>query len=142
MLPLVVQIEKTEQHTADTIAFKRSPVRIGRNPLNDLPLEEGFVSQWHAVIRFNADRTSVLDLGSTNRTTVNGQRIERNVEVPVDHTSDVRIGSLRLHFLRVEAPPDLFNARRRSAFARVGNPEQGDVTRTMFLGDKVPSAAV
>lgn len=142
MLPLVVQIEKTEQHTADTIAFKRSPVRIGRNPLNDLPLEEGFVSQWHAVIRFNADRVSVLDLGSTNRTTVNGQRIERNVEVPVDHTSDVRIGSLRLHFLRVEAPPDLFNARRRSAFARVGNPEQGDVTRTMFLGDKVPSAAV
>jgi hypothetical protein len=142
MLPLVVQIEKTEQHTADTVAFKRSPVRLGRNPLNDLPLEEGFVSQWHAVVRFNAERTTVLDLGSTNRTTVNGRPIERNTEVPVDDTSDVRIGSLRLHFLRVEAPPELFNARRRSAFARVGNPEQGDVMRTMFLGDKMPSPAV
>jgi predicted component of type VI protein secretion system len=142
MVPLVVQIEKTEQHTADTVAFKRSPVRLGRNPLNDLPLEEGFVSQWHAVVRFNAERTTVLDLGSTNRTTVNGQPIERNTEVPVDHTSDVRIGSLRLHFLRVEAPPELFNQRRRSAFARVGNPEQGDVNRTMFLGDRIPPPAV
>lgn len=135
MLPLVVQIEKTDQHTADTVAFDRSPVRLGRNPLNDLPLEEGFVSQWHAVIRFNAERTTVLDLGSTNSVTVNGQRIERNIEVPVDHLSDVRIGTLRLHFLRVEAPPELFTQRRRSNFARVGNPEQGDVTRTMFFGE-------
>jgi type VI secretion system protein len=142
MLPLVVQIEKTEQRTADTVAFKRSPVRLGRNPLNDLPLEEGFVSQWHAVVRFNAERTTVLDLGATNRTTVNGTPIERNVEVPVDHTTDVRIGSLRLHFLRVEAPPELFGQRRSSAFARVGNPEQGDVTRTMFFGDRTPSPEV
>lgn len=141
MLPLVVQIEKTEQHTADTVAFNRSPVRLGRSPLNDLPLEEGFVSQWHAVVRFNAERTTVLDLGSTNRTTINGERIERNVEVPVDHTSDVRIGSLRLHFLRVPAPPELFGQRRRSAFARIGDPEQGDAMRTMFFGDQMPSEA-
>jgi predicted component of type VI protein secretion system len=139
MLPLVVQIEKTEQHTADTTAFNRSPVRIGRNALNDLQLEEAFVSDWHAVVRFNDSRTTVLDLGSTNRTTVNGVAIERNVEVPVDYTSDVRIGTLRLHFLRVQAPPELIGRRRNSAFARVGNPAQGEM-RTMFLGDRTPGS--
>jgi hypothetical protein len=53
MLPLVVQVERTVEHVADTCAFKQSPVRLGRNPLNDLQLEEGFVSQWHAVVGFN-----------------------------------------------------------------------------------------
>ena len=144
MLPLIIQIERTDEHEADTVAFNKSPVRIGRNPLNDLPLEEGFVSQWHGVVRFNAERTTVLDLGSTNRITVNGARIERNVEVPVDHTSDVRIGSLRLHLLRVEAPSELFDRRRsRSAFARVGNPEQGDVTRSSsFTRRPLPSRSI
>jgi predicted component of type VI protein secretion system len=139
MLPLVVQIEKTEQHTADTTAFNRSPVRIGRNALNDLQLEEAFVSDWHAVVRFNDSRTTLLDLGSTNRTTVDGKLIERNIEVQIDHTSDVRIGTLRLHFLRVQAPPELIGRRRNSAFARVGNPAQGEM-RTMFLGDRTPGS--
>jgi predicted component of type VI protein secretion system len=139
VLPLVVQIEKTEQHTADTTAFNRSPVRVGRNALNDLQLEEAFVSDWHAVVRFNDSRTTLLDLGSTNRTTVNGVAIERNIEVPIDHTSDVRIGTLRLHFLRVQAPPELIGRRRSSAFARVGNPAQGEM-RTMFLGDMTPGS--
>jgi predicted component of type VI protein secretion system len=138
MLPLVVQIENTEQHVAETVAFNRSPVRLGRNPLNDLQLEEGFVSQWHAVVRFSETRTTVLDLGSTNRTTVDGVPVERNVEVEVNENSDVRIGSLRLHLLRVEAPADLYARRSKSAFARVGNPEQGDVMRTMYFGDAMP----
>lgn len=137
MLPLVVQIEKTDQHTADTTAFNRSPVRIGRNALNDLQLEEAFVSDWHAVVRFNDSRTTLLDLGSTNRTTVDGKPIERNIEVTIDHSSDVRIGTLRLHFLRVQAPPELLGRNRNSAFARVGNPAQGEM-RTMFLGDRTP----
>jgi predicted component of type VI protein secretion system len=140
MLPLVVQIEKTDQHVADTVAFNRSPVRLGRNPLNDLQLEEGFVSQWHAVVRFSETRTTILDLGSTNRTTVDGQPVERNVEVEVNENSDVRIGSLRLHFLRVDAPPDLYARKSKSAFARVGNPEQGDVMRTMYFGDASPGS--
>lgn len=136
MLPLVVQIERTNEHVADTCAFKRSPVRIGRNPLNDLPLEESFVSQWHAVVRMHEGRTTYLDLGSTNRTLINGQPIERNVEVIVDETTDVRIGSLRLHFLRVTAPEELFGRRRKSAFARTGmRREQGELTNTLFLDE-------
>jgi predicted component of type VI protein secretion system len=138
MLPLVVQIERTNEHVADTCAFKRSPVRIGRNPLNDLPLEETFVSQFHAVVRLHEDRTTYLDLGSTNRTLINGKPIDRNVEVVVDENTDVRIGTLRLHLLRVAAPDELFERRRKSAFARTGfRKEAGELTRTLFLNDGV-----
>jgi len=116
MLPLVVQVENTTEHKADTLAFKKSPVRVGRNTLNDLQLDEPFVSQWHAVIRFSEGRTSYLDLGSKNRTLIDGSPTARNIEVPVGPDTDIRIGPLRLHLLRGSAPPELFGRRRKSAF--------------------------
>lgn len=119
MPPLIIQIERTTEQMADTIAFQKSPVRIGRNALNDLQLDEPFVSQWHAVIRFNEGRTFYLDLGSTNRTLINGKAIERNVEVEIDPDTDIRIGTLRLHALRASAPPELFGRRRKSAFGQL-----------------------
>src|SRR5215813_10478564 len=141
MLPLVVQIERTNERVADTVAFTRSPVRIGRNPLNDLQLEEGFVSQWHSVVRFQETRTTYLDLGSTNRTLVNGEPIDRNVEVVVDENTDVRIGTLRLHFLRVPAADDLVGRRRKSAFKTgMQAADTGDISSTLFLGEKALKA--
>lgn len=133
MQPLVIQIERTEERKADSCAFAQSPVRIGRNPLNDLQLDEGFVSQWHGVIRFDEGQTLYLDLGSTNPTMLDGKPVARNVEVPITETSDLRIGSLRLHLLRVPAPAELFGARRKTAFARTGNTSEGAVAKTMFL---------
>jgi predicted component of type VI protein secretion system len=138
MLPLVIQIERTDEHTADTCAFAQSPVRLGRNALNDLELDESFVSQWHGVIRFDDKQVTYLDLGSTNPTLVDGQPIARNVEVPITEQTDLRIGTLRLHLLRVEAPPELFGARRRTAFARAGTSDLGSVASTMYLGDVTP----
>jgi type VI secretion system protein len=137
MLPLVVQVERTVEHVADTCAFKQSPVRLGRNPLNDLQLEEGFVSQWHAVVRFNEKRTTYLDLGSTNRTLIDGKPIDRNIEVEVDENTDIRIGTLRLHLLRAPAPDDLFGRRRKSAFMPTGVRGPGELSgETMFLSGK------
>jgi len=47
-------------------SFSRLPVAIGRHSGNDLPLRQGFVSNFHARIERVAGRLSVLDLGSTN----------------------------------------------------------------------------
>ena len=58
------------EHAA--FAFASSPVRIGRNQLNELVLNEPFVSQWHAVVRFDEHKVRYVDLGSTNGTTMNG----------------------------------------------------------------------
>jgi predicted component of type VI protein secretion system len=134
MLPLVIQIERLKERVAETCAFAQSPVRIGRNPLNDVELDDGYVSQWHGVIRFGDEQTTYLDLGSTNPTMVDGKPIERNVEVPITETTDLRIGSFRLHVIRVDAPPELFGARRKTAFARTGVGDATSVADTMFFG--------
>jgi type VI secretion system protein ImpI len=58
--------------TQDRI-FSRFPIRIGRNSLNDLSLEEcSFVSQFHLVIELLEDKLWVRDLGSTNGTLLKG----------------------------------------------------------------------
>lgn len=140
MLPLVIQIERTQERLADTCAFAHSPVRIGRNPLSDLQLDESFVSHWHSVISFDEEHTTYLDLGSTNPTVIDGRPIARNAQVEVTENTDIRIGSLRLHVLRVPAPPELFCARRKTSFARADASSSDSMGATTFAGD-VPSAA-
>lgn len=140
MLPLVIQIERTQERLADTCAFANSPVRIGRNALSDLQLDESFVSQWHGVIRFDEEHTTYLDLGSTNPTTIDGKPVARNVEIEVTESTDIRIGSLRLHLFRAPAPPELFGARRKTSFARAEATSFNNVAATMYLGD-IPSVA-
>lgn len=141
MLPLVIQIERTLERKADTCAFAQSPVRIGRNALNDLQLDESFVSQWHGVIRFDEKHATYVDLGSTNPTFIDGAAAPRNVEIPLTENTDFRIGSLRLHLMRGEAPPELFGARRKSAFARTGEASEGVVAKTMYLPEGSPPSA-
>ncbi len=134
MLPLVIQIEKLKEHTAETCAFAQSPVRLGRNPLNDIELDDGYVSQWHGVIRFDEKTTTYLDLGSTNPSVVDGKPVERNVEIPVTEATDLRVGSFRIHVIRADAPQELFGARRKTAFARTGMGDSSSVAATMFFG--------
>src|SRR5262249_39999536 len=49
-LGLLVRITDTTRDTRTQKAFADLPVRIGRNPLNDLQLTDGHVSQFHAVV--------------------------------------------------------------------------------------------
>lgn len=132
MQPLIVQVEKVGAHSAQTIAFDYSPVRIGRNPLNDLNLGDGFVSQWHAVVRFDAHNIVYVDLGSRNGTTVNGRRLGKNEEVVIDSATDLRIGQLRLHMLRGDAPPELLNVPRATAFLLGSGADAPQVESTMY----------
>jgi predicted component of type VI protein secretion system len=118
MLPLVVQVELIDQRKATTQAYVHTPVRIGRNPLNDLVLNVPYISQWHAVVRVDEENSYYVDLGATNPTLVNGKPLAKHVEIPVDQEVDVRIGNIRLHFLRAPAPPELIRpAQRDSAFS-------------------------
>jgi predicted component of type VI protein secretion system len=101
MLPLVIHIESSREARVRTHAFHESPVRIGRSPFASLRLREPFVSEWQAVVRFHAERTTYLDLGSKNPTRIDGRAMERNVEVEIDDKSLVCIGALRLRFQRM-----------------------------------------
>lgn len=67
--------------------FDQSPVRIGRNPLNNVVLEGDFVSGWHGIIRFDNTGTYYFDLGSTNGTCLDGNRLQKNTAIPILQTT-------------------------------------------------------
>ena len=141
MLPLVIQIERTDEHTADTCAFAQSPVRLGRNALNDLQLDESFVSQWHGVIRFDDKQAMYLDLGSTNPTLIDGEPVKRNVEVAITERPICASARCACTCCACRLRPSCTARGARTAFARTGIPDLGGVASTMYLGDVDAAAA-
>lgn len=99
-LTLVVQDSQSGQNFEAT--FDRFPVRIGRNQLNDLHLDRAYVSQFHASIELNNGRLTAKDLGSTNGTVHNGQRMIRDQPVDLAALPELQIGPLVVRFSLVE----------------------------------------
>lgn len=77
--------------------FRKSPVRIGRGELNDLQLPSRYVSQWHAVIRFDNGSIEYLDLGSTNGSVIGGERLSARETRTLGAAGEVNIGPIALH---------------------------------------------
>ena len=102
MLPLVIRIKDVESHPPmeKQFVFTTSPVRIGRNQLNDIPLARPFVSLFHALVRFDKNAISIVDLGSTNGVIVGGKRIDKNVPARITPGMEVSIGSVHFQFSR------------------------------------------
>ena len=74
-----------------------SPVRllIGRDPQNDVVLDDRRVSRKHAEIRLRLGRYTLYDLQSTNGTYVNGRRVAEKV---LDDGDKISVGGLELVF--------------------------------------------
>jgi hypothetical protein len=58
---------------SERIAVTRTPIVIGRQSTNDVVLSDPNVSRRHAELRRTGGSWSLVDLGSTNGTTVNGR---------------------------------------------------------------------
>jgi hypothetical protein len=57
------------------------------------------VSRLHAVVKRDANRVLVMDLGSSNGTYVNGRRINPHVEEPLSHGDIIALGKLKIQVL-------------------------------------------
>src|SRR5881275_2371627 len=55
---------------------------LGRNPTNDFRVHDSTVSSFHCEIVLSDDAVVVRDLGSTNGTYIDGQRIDEGVLKP------------------------------------------------------------
>ena len=81
---LAARVFDTQANQSFDATFERFPVRLGRNQLNDLPIDRPYVSQFHASFDVRDGRIFLRDLGSTNGTIYAGQRLQR--DTPVDVT--------------------------------------------------------
>ena len=93
---LVVTVVDHDQHRSKAHTFTRGPVRIGRDPENELHLAYRFVSSWHAVIKFDGRTARVEDLGTVNGFLVDGTRVEAGKSVEVRGRLVVTIGPIEL----------------------------------------------
>jgi type VI secretion system protein len=100
MRPIVITVFDSETGTTSEHTFTTSPVRIGRNPLNDLSLPFPFVSGWHAIVRFEDDAARFFDLGSTNGTLLDNRRVQAGEPVEIQGVVSVTIGKLELRLSR------------------------------------------
>jgi pSer/pThr/pTyr-binding forkhead associated (FHA) protein len=57
------------------------------------------VSRLHAALKLVNKRVVVVDLGSSNGTRVNGQKIVPNVEYPLNHGDVLALGKLKIQVL-------------------------------------------
>ena len=77
------------------IVLGADPLAIGRDPQNDITLDDRRVSRKHAEIRLRLGRYTLYDLQSTNGTYVNGRRVAEVVLADGDRLS---IGGVELQF--------------------------------------------
>jgi len=72
---------------AEKITLTRDPVVIGRLSSADIVLSDSNVSRRHAELRRDDDGWAVVDLGSTNGTKVNGERVQHHLLADGDRLS-------------------------------------------------------
>jgi pSer/pThr/pTyr-binding forkhead associated (FHA) protein len=63
------------------LSLEKGKTVIGRNPDNDIVIEEPHVSHRHCVLRKNRGGFFIEDLSSSNGTYVNGSRVEGSIRL-------------------------------------------------------------
>ncbi len=76
-----VRAELVKAPDGKSVPLDRERTLIGRNPDNDVVLKEPFVSRKHCAINRNGDDFILEDLGSSNGTFVNGERIGASIRL-------------------------------------------------------------
>jgi type VI secretion system protein ImpI len=100
---LAARVFDTQANQSFDATFDRFPVRLGRNQLNDLPIDRPYVSQFHASFDVRDGRIFLRDLGSTNGTVYAGQRLARDTPVDVTNQPEVAIGPIIIRLQLVQA---------------------------------------
>lgn len=89
--PIRLRFLNGPQRRLETV-ISRPTTTIGRDPANDLVLDVGDVSRHHARLELAAGELRVVDLGSTNGTSVNGRSVRTAALHPGD---EVSFGTIR-----------------------------------------------
>jgi hypothetical protein len=73
-------------------------LRIGRHDSNDIAVSDSSISKFHCTILIGSENEVIIaDTGSTNGTTVNGQRIEYGGTKTIIREGALGVGDVRIH---------------------------------------------
>jgi hypothetical protein len=86
-------IEAREGSVRREVPLTAEPITVGRDPKNDIVLDDRRVSRRHAEVRLRLGRYTLYDLQSTNGTFVNGRRI---AEMVLSDEDRITIGGAEL----------------------------------------------
>ncbi len=95
------------------IVLGPTPLTIGRTPGNQLVVNDPKVSSHHADIRSDEQGYSIIDLGSSNGTFINEQRLIPHIPRLLQPNDIVRIGDTRLTYEGVD-----LSSREPTVYAR------------------------
>lgn len=87
-----------------TVMLDRPVLTIGRSAETALRLPHPRISRHHAEIRRGADATAIIDLGSANGISVNGERLQAHQPLPLKPGAVVQIGPYTLTFHTSDGP--------------------------------------
>jgi two-component system cell cycle response regulator len=79
--------------------LKGKLISLGRDPDNDIYIDEETVSRKHAKIEKKGGKTTVIDLESTNGTYLNDRRVEPLVEFSLNDGDRIKIGRTIFKYL-------------------------------------------
>lgn len=103
--PMAVVIEKTKDN-----AFKQR-ITIGRTANNDIVLDDGSVSRFHAWIEQVEREWVFVDAGSRNGSTIAGRKVTAKVAATLTNGLPVRIGALQLTYYTAQGFLDMLHRR-------------------------------
>ena len=92
----------TANGRTSTVPIDKAMLRLGRNPDNDVVIDDPSVSGYHARIFASPNGLSILDIGSRNGTEVDGRLI--TVQTPLSSHSRLRIGAVAVSIATPGAP--------------------------------------
>ena len=104
--------------------FHSFPIRLGRNPRNDLVLQHEYVSQWHAVIGFVSGQLSIVQVGSSNSVRVDGRKLRPNEMVPLAGHEEIRVVPFQIRMAMSGSAPEVAPAYLDAPFPPAGSQHQ------------------
>ena len=114
-----------ENGEAQRIALRPLPFRVGRHVDSDLLLDSHHGSQRHAEFFEDGQQLWLRDLGSTNGTAVNGERLAS--ETHVQHGDIVHFADLEFRVMAERAPESVMKTQ---AFSRTQQERLAAIART------------
>ena len=99
----IAKLQKIEGMSSD-IEIEIGTMTIGRKPGNNLALPlDTYISGRHAEILADTSGVYLTDVGSTNGTVVNGQRLTANVRQTLLEGDEVQLGQTRFKFVSLRS---------------------------------------